>query len=82
MVHLGKNGADHGPFLLIFGPKTWHFQYRSYLYLKRHFLDKINQWGPSFRESYTRLGLLKPFMAENASVYFLTATATPEDMKV
>ena len=47
-----------------------------------NFLDKISQWGPNFREGYTRLGLLRPFMAENAAVYFLTATATAEDMKV
>ena len=46
------------------------------------FPDKISQWGPNFREGFTRLGLLKPFMAENAAVYFLTATATIEDMRV
>ena len=44
--------------------------------------DKINQWGHHFRESYTRLSLLKPFMADNAGIFFLTATATSEDEKV
>ena len=44
--------------------------------------DKINQWGPSFREGYTRLGLLKPFFAENAPIFCLTATATDEDIRV
>ena len=44
--------------------------------------DKINQWGPNFREGYTRLGLLKPFLAENSGIFLLTATATAEDMKV
>ena len=46
------------------------------------FIDKINQWGPSFREGYTRLGLLKPFLAENSGIFFFTATATTEDMQV
>ena len=45
-------------------------------------LDKINQWGHEFRDSYTRLGLLKPFMADNAAIYCLTGTATEEDIKV
>ena len=47
-----------------------------------HFLDKVNQWGKEFRDGYTRLGLLKPFMAENAAVYFVTGTATVTDIKV
>ena len=46
------------------------------------FLDKINQWGHEFRDSYTRLGLLKPFMVEKAAFYCLTGTATVEDIKV
>ena len=45
-------------------------------------LDKINQWGQDLREGYTRLGLLKPFLAENAAIYFFTGTATAEDIKV
>ena len=45
-------------------------------------VDKINQWGHEFRDSYNRLGLLKPFMAEDAGIFFLTATATAADMKV
>ena len=45
-------------------------------------LDKINQWGSDFRDAYTRLGLLKPFLAEDAAIYFLTGTATANDIKV
>ena len=44
--------------------------------------DKINQWGPDFREGYTRLGLLRPFLAEGAPIFCLTATATGEDIRV
>ena len=47
-----------------------------------HSLDKINLWGEGFREGYTRLGLLKPFLAAGAATYFFTATATEEDKKV
>ena len=45
-------------------------------------LDKLNLWGEGFREGYTRLGLLKPFLAAGARTYFFTATATDEDKKV
>ena len=44
--------------------------------------DKINLWGEGFREGYTRLGLLKPFLAPGAGTFFFTATATDEDKKV
>ena len=46
------------------------------------FLDKINLWGAGFREGYTRLGLLKPFLTTGAATYFFTASATKEDKKV
>ena len=46
------------------------------------FVDKINQWGQDFRDAYSRLGLLKPFLANDAAIYFLTGTATPNDIKV
>merc|ERR1719318_981980 len=44
--------------------------------------DKINLWGEGFREGYTRLGLLRPFVTTGAATYFFTATATEEDKKV
>jgi len=44
--------------------------------------DKINQWGPRFREGYTRLGLMKPFFADKAPIFCLTATATEDDIRV
>ena len=47
-----------------------------------YFIDKLNLWGEGFREGYTRLGLLKPFVATGACTYFFTATATDEDKKV
>ena len=50
--------------------------------MKMLLLDKINQWGHNFRDAYSRLGLLKPFMVEMAAVYFLTGTATDEDIQV
>ena len=52
---------------------------KKYLFF---FQDKINQWGAGFREGYTRLGLLKPFFAESAPIFCLTATATDEDIMV
>lgn len=55
-----------------------HYNYDTNKFCK----DKINQWGEDFRDGYTRLGLLKPFMALHAAVYFFTATATAEDIKV